>query len=197
MLSEQGKNLTIQQIESTTKQGVARAAFILQASGSQEIRASTEPALNSQILLIDISQGNEAIISAITPTPIPTLTSDDSVPVLESQPQNEGAVEKKVNNRFLEWVLITVLAWFSGYLFYNNSTLIKVRRDRILISCAIILGGLISGVWILVGLPGSFSRIGFSGYFELFALIILAELLAGTVMWVFRSQIKHNKVAKN
>jgi beta-N-acetylhexosaminidase len=197
MLSEQGKNLTIQQIESITKQGVARAAFILQASGLQEIRASTEPALNSQILLIDISQGNEAIISAITPTPIPTLTSDDQVPVLESQPQNEVAVEKKVNNRFLEWVLITVLAWFSGYLFYYNSTLIKVRRDRVLISCAIILGGLISGIWILVGLPGSFSRIGFSGYFKLFALIILVEVITGTVMWVFRNQMKHNKVARN
>ena len=197
MLSEQGENLTIQQIESTTKQGVARTSFKLQASGRQEIRASTEPALNSQILLIDISQGNNAIISAITPTPIPTLTSDNQVSVIESLAQNEGATVKKENNRFLEWLLITILTWGSGYLFYINSALIKARRDRVLISCAIILGGLMTGVWILAGLPGSFSRIGFSGFFQLVALIILAEALAGTAMWVFRNQIKQSKVTRN
>lgn len=190
MLSEQGENLTIQQIESTTKQGVARASFKLQASGRQEIRASTEPALNSQILLIDISQGSDAIISAITPTPVPTLSTNDQVPIIESLDQNAAVTEKKENNRFLEWLLISALAWSSAYLFYINSGFIKARRDRGLISCALILGGLIAGVWILAGLPGSFPRVGFAGYFQLAALIILAEALAGTAMWVFNDQAK-------
>jgi len=197
MLSEQGENLTIQQIESTTKQGVANATFKLQASGRQEIRASAEPALNSQILIIDISQGSDAIISAITPTPVPTLTSNDQVPILESIPQNESVIEKKENNRFLEWLLISILTWSSGYLFYINSAFIKVLRDRFLVSCAVILGGLLPGIWILSGLPGSFSRIGFSGYFLLAALIILAEAITGTAMWVFRFKIKQTKITKS
>ena len=102
MLSEQGENLTIQQIESTTEQGIARASFILQVPGRQEIRAITEPALNSQILLIDISEGNEAIISAITPTPVPTtMTSSDQLPVLEGMAQNQVEILNKENNRFV------------------------------------------------------------------------------------------------
>ena len=197
MLSEQGENLTIQQIESTTKKGVARASFKLQASGRQEIRALTEPALKSQILLIDISQGSDAIISAITPTSIPTLSTNDQVPIIESLDENTVVTEKKENNRFLEWLLISALAWSSAYLFYINSGFIKARRDRVLISCALILGGLIAGVWILAGLPGSFSRVGFAGYFQLAALIILAEALAGTAMWVFNDLTKHNKATKD
>ncbi len=190
MLSEQGENFTIQQIESTTKQGVARASFKLQVSGRQEIRASAEPAMNSQILIIDISEGTDAIISAITPTPAPTLTNFEVVPELEDQTKNEVKTEKKENSRFIEWLLITILSWSSGYLFYINSNYIKAQRDRILISCSIILGGLISGIWILTGLPGSFSRIGFSGFLILTAIIILSEAIAGTAMWVFCTKVK-------
>ena len=193
MLSEQGENLTIQQIESTTEKGIARASFKLQVPGRQEIRAITEPALNSQILLIDISEGNEAIISAITPTPVPTtMTSSDQLPVLEGAAQNQVEIQSKENNRFGEWLLISLLAWGSGYLFYINSVFIKFQRDRILISCAIILSGLAAGVWVLAGFPGSFPRVGFSGYVLLSILMILAEAIGGSFMWILRDQMKPN-----
>jgi len=193
MLSEQGQNLTIQQIESTTEKGVARASFKLQMPGRQEIRAITEPALNSQILLIDISEGNEAIISAITPTPVPTtMATNDQLPILEGMAQNQVEILDKENNRFGEWVLITLLAWCSGYLFYINSTFMKFQRDRILICCAIILCGLTAGVWVLIGLPGSFQRVGFLGYLLLGVLIIIAETIGGTLMWIIQNQLRQN-----
>ena len=191
MLSEQGENLTIQQIESTTVQGIARASFILQVPGRQEIRAITEPALKSQILLIDISEGNEAIISAITPTPVPTaMTSNDQLKVLEGMAQKQVEIPIQTNNRFAEWLLMSMLAWGSGYLFYINSVFIKFPRDRILICCAIILSGLAVGVWVLAGLPGSFPRVGIPGYFLLSVLIILTEVIGGTFMWILRDQVK-------
>ena len=193
MLSEQGENLTIQQIESTTEQGIARASFILQVPGRQEIRAITEPALNSQILLIDISEGNEAIISAITPTPVPTfMTSSDQLPVLEGMAQNQVEILNKENNRFGEWLLISLLAWGSGYLFYVNSVFMKFQRDRLLICCAIILSGLAAGVWVLAGLPGSFSRVGFTGFLLLSVLIIFAEAIGGLLMWLIQDQFKQD-----
>lgn len=193
MLSEQGENLTIQQIESTTDHGIARASFILQVPGRQEIRAITEPALNSQILLIDISEGNEAIISAITPTPVPTtIINSDQFPVLEDAAQNIVEIPKQENNRFIEWILISVLAWGSGYLFYINSFFIKFQRNRLLICCVIIISGLAAGVWVLAGLPGSFSRIGFTGYFLLSVLIIIAEAICGILMWILQAQLKQD-----
>ena len=192
MLSEQGENLTIQQIESTTRQGVARASFKLQVPGRQEIRAITEPALNSQILLIDISEGTEAIISAITPTPVPTMASSEELPVLEGIAENQVESQKVENNRFFEWLMITLLAWGSGYLFYINSVFIKFQRDRILISSTIILFGLTAGIWVLAGLPGSFSRVGLLGYFLLSVLIILAGAFGGAFMWILRDQAKLN-----
>ncbi len=193
MLSEQGENLTIQQIESTTEKGIAKASFKLQVPGQQEIRAITEPALNSQILLIDISEGNEAIISAITPTPVPTnMTSNDQLPILVDNNQNEADIPEKMNNRFVEWVMVTLLAWGSGFLFYTNSGFIKIQRERVLISCMLILSGLTAGVWILAGLPGSFSRIGFQGYFLLSILVFFSGALGGSLVWIIRSQFRKN-----
>jgi hypothetical protein len=69
ILSQQGENVTIQQIETTTVGGIARAFIKLQSEGMHEIRATSEPAMNSQILVLNISSGQGAQISAINPTP--------------------------------------------------------------------------------------------------------------------------------
>jgi beta-N-acetylhexosaminidase len=179
MLSEQGESLTIQQIESTTKQGIAKASFKLQASGRQEIRATSEPALNSQILIIDISQGSEAIISSVIPTPIPTLAAIEQTPVLETTKEVQKTAIPIENNRFTEWVLITIISWLSGYLFYTMVTFINKPKERGIISIAIIIGGLAVGIWIMAGLPGSFPRIDVAGYLSFISLVLLGEVAAG------------------
>ena len=188
MLSEEGENLTIQQIEATTKHGIARASFILQVPGRKEIRASAEPAMNSQILLIDISEGTDAIISSITPTPYPTMEIEDSVSLANNLPQIESTVIRNENNRFVEWLVFSIFSWASGYFFFCYAGFIKSKHARIQVSLAGVAGGLVLLLWMMMGLPGSFPRYGFSGYALLGTLIILAQGSTGFTMWLIQSK---------
>jgi beta-N-acetylhexosaminidase len=194
MLSEQGENLTIQQLESTTKEGIAKASFKLQASGRQEIRATSEPAMNSQILIIDISQGSEAIISSIIPTPVPTIIPFEQTPTLEAIKETSTLAKPIKNNRFTEWLLISIISWLSGYGFYTIATFIKYSKARAYISTAIIIGGLASGIWIMAGLPGSFLRNGFTGYLFLISIVLAGSMIAGLIIWFIEIQRGHLKV---
>ena len=181
-------------MESTTKQGIANASFKLQATGRQEIRATAEPAMNSQILIIDISQGSEAIISSIIPTSVPTITPIEQTPTVEAIKEASTPVIPIENNRFIEWLLITLISWLSGYLFYAITTFVKISKDRATISIAIIMGGLVSGIWIMAGLPGSFQRIGFTGYLSLISIVLAGEAIAGCIIWFLKVQNGRIKV---
>ena len=61
ILNQQGENVTVQQVETTTINGIARASIILQSAGMHEIRVTSEPALNSQILVLNIFRGGRRV----------------------------------------------------------------------------------------------------------------------------------------
>ena len=182
MLSLTGENITIQQIESTTTDGIARALIKLQSPGLHEIRVSSEPALNSQILLVDISTEEGAVISAITPTPIPTISEAET-----EQPPAESidvpVEEPGQNSKFLEWLWISVFSWVSGAAVYSLSKRIKPSTMRGYISVVFVLGGLAAGLWIIADLPGSFSRVGWTGFAAITVVSLMGGLIAEVILW--------------
>lgn len=64
----------VQQVETTTKGGYARTSFRIPNSGLLEVRVISEPALTSQIIRLDVPGSGGAQVTAIAPTPEPTLT---------------------------------------------------------------------------------------------------------------------------
>lgn len=184
LLSQKGENLTIQQAESTTTQGVARALIKLQNPGLHEIRASSEPALNSQILLLDISEEQGTIISAITPTPAPTIIANE-IAEPSDLPAEISLVEPQMENKKIyEWILISLFAWASGAAFYSFADFINQDLNRGYISIAVVIGCLITGLWLVIGLPGSFPRIGFSGFTVLSGITLTGGFLTGLLSWM-------------
>lgn len=184
-LNQQGENLTVQQVESTTVDGIARAMIILQSAGIHEIRVTSEPAMNSQILVLNISEEEGALISAITPTPIPTLqdeTTDEKRDVVEEVIEEEPVKE---NNKVGEWFLTSLIAWAGGLAFFINTTSWEKIRKRAAISAGIVVGGLLFALWMIVGLPGSAQRIGFSGYLNLMLVTLLGDILGGVAVFVY------------
>lgn len=182
MLSLTGENITIQQIDSTTTDGIARALIRLQSPGLHEIKVSSEPAMNSQILLVDISEEEGAVISAITPTPIPTISEAET----EEPPAasiNEPSEEPRENSKFLEWLWISVVSWVSGAAVYSLSKKIKPIVIRGYLSMVFVLGGLAAGLWIVSGLPGSFSRVGLAGFAALTAISLVGGSIAELIFW--------------
>lgn len=189
-LNQQGENLTVQQVESTTIDGVARASIILQSAGIHEIRVTSEPAMNSQILVLNISEEEGALISAITPTPVPTIQegseSEDVIVEEESIPEEP----LKENNKIGEWFLTSLIAWAGGLAFFINTTNWAKIRKRAAISAGVIVGGLALALWMIVGLPGSAQRIGFSGYLNLILVTLLGDILGGVAVYVYLQRLK-------
>ncbi len=182
-LNLQGESLTIQQVDATTEEGVARASFKLQSSGMHEIRAISEPANNSQILILDITEDQGAIISAITPTPIPTeITEEQSLdnitPVSE---ETEQTAEKKV--KIFEWLFVSVFAWITGISFFYFAEFIDRQKVRLRISGAIVIGGLLTSYWFVFDLPGNFQRVGLYGFISLLVATLIGSAVGGLLVW--------------
>ncbi len=63
-----------QQIVATTIDGIARTTYKIGGAANLEIRAVSEPAITSQILVLNITEGEGAEVTAIVPTSMPTET---------------------------------------------------------------------------------------------------------------------------
>jgi beta-N-acetylhexosaminidase len=187
-LSQQGENVTVQQVDATTEAGIAHASIRLQSAGMHEIRVTSEPALNSQILLLNISVEEGALISAITPTPVPTLHEEAT----SESPGDETDIPVKEtpreNNHFAEWFLTSILAWGSGLLFFLNTEEYIKTRNRATISAAIAAGGLLAALWLILGLPGSQPRYGITGYMFIFMITLIGEVIGGVLAFVYARQ---------
>jgi beta-N-acetylhexosaminidase len=180
ILNQQGENVTIQQIEATTLGGVARTSIRLQSEGIHEIHVTSEPALNSQILVLNITPEEGALISAITPTPIPTM--EEATVVEENEtPQETIPVEaaEKETRPFLEWFLTSLLAWGSGLLFFFNSETYDEVKNRAILSASITIGGLLTALWFILDLPGAAERVGIGGYANILTVTLIGEILIG------------------
>jgi len=68
----------IQQAETVTTGGVARTAFRIQNPGLLEVRVTSELAVTSQILRLDVPGSGGAQVTAIAPTPVPSETVEPS-----------------------------------------------------------------------------------------------------------------------
>lgn len=183
MLNQQGESLTVQQMEAVTENGIARASFKLQTPGRHEIRVTAEPANNSQILLIEITEGEGAIISAIIPTPVPTPGLEQNAGSSESSENQTSEEEQPSDNRFLRWLACAAIAWASGFLFFKYATFVEPARLRMQVSIWIIIGGISACIWQLLGLPGSTTRIGFTGFTLLMILVLAFEFIFGALAW--------------
>lgn len=119
-----GDNTVVQQINSTTTDGIARASYRIQNPGLVEIRVVSEPALTSQILSLDVSGEQAAAVTAIVPTvqTLPTNTPQPSPsPTLESTPQPIRSTSGDL--WFLKWLLSVGFIWLcaAGIYTYGRS----------------------------------------------------------------------------
>lgn len=188
ILNQQGENVTIQQVESTTVNGIASASLKLQSAGIHEIRVTSEPALNSQILVVNISEEEGAQISAITPTPVPTISEEIVTGVVEEEEEPVPVEVQETNSKLMEWFLTSILAWGSGILFFVRSSSLGKFRNRITISAGIITGGLLAALWMILGFPGSVDRYGYDGYMNLLLITLAGEAVFGLALFAYFRQ---------
>jgi beta-N-acetylhexosaminidase len=148
-----GEKRVSQQIESVSRDGIARMNYRIQDPGFLEIKVSSDPAFNSDILVLEITPGKSIVFSAITPTAIPTSAADQAI-----ASDNRKTSSMKFSSNYelkLEWVVIIL---FSSLVI---GTFIFLGMRKFTIQWGIqaglssVIGGFLSYLWVILELPGS------------------------------------------
>ncbi|NWF65099.1 MAG: hypothetical protein HXY38_12420 [Chloroflexi bacterium] len=131
----------LQQVESVTTDGVARAAFGLDKPGLLEIRVESDPALISQVLQLDVSQEGAVAVTVV----VPELTQAVLPTVTPQTPEEPDAfITEDGYPRISAWSLSMLFVLLgSGALFVIASRFVQ-RTTSIRWALGMVLGGLLA-----------------------------------------------------
>ena len=181
LLSGEGGGI-IQQVDQVTSRGIARASFALEKPGLVEIRTSSEPAVLSEAIQIDVSSGQAAAITVIAPVPSetveptplpPTPVAEDEFVTLEGYP------------RFTGWMLAIMFVGFSALLAYWAGSQLQVRPWAWRWGVCVFLGGLLGYNYATLGLPGSTQIVLANGILGVILIAGAGELIGLGVAWLW------------
>jgi beta-N-acetylhexosaminidase len=174
----------LQQVESATAQGMARASFGLDKPGLLEIRAASEPAVLSEGLQLDVNSAGAAAVTVIVPfviteTPLPP-TPTVVVPVPED-PYVTTDGYMRFNTWFVLILFLSGIAWLS----YWAISRLKGAREGVRWALCILLGGMVASTYLTLGLPGSTELASQQGVVGMLLFTFLGELLGAIGAWVW------------
>ena len=172
----------LQQVESVTTQGVARASFGLDKPGLLEIHAASEPAVISVGLQLDVSQSGAVAVTVI----VPELTQS-------LEPTAEAEVVEEVNPyvsdegfpRFSAWLIAMLVVLSSVWISYLLAIRMTNRRSAFRWALGILLGGLLSYNFLSLGLFGTTNWTVGSGLSGVVIFVILGELIGFVGGWLW------------
>ncbi len=172
----------LQEVDSTTTQGLARASFAISRPGKVEIRAISEPALVSTVLQFDASNEGAAVITIV---PSITAMAETATPTVTPVVQND-LVSPEGYPRVGIWLLV-MLAVIGGavLVFLAVSRLVSPRWGLRWALC-VFLGGLLAYNYLALGLPGATNWIASSaGAFGVLVLTFAGEIIGSLGAWVW------------
>ncbi len=181
MLTGEGGGI-LQQVDAVTSQGVARAAFGLDKPGLLEINVTSDPAVNSLVLQLDVSQSGAVAVIVVTPelTQSPQPTPQPTVVVEE-----DNYISKEGYPRFSAWLVAMLFIVFSVWVCYGMGIRIAGRRSAFRWTLGIALGGLAAYNYLVFGLFGIMSWLMTSGLSGVIVFVFMGEFLGFAAGWVW------------
>ncbi len=139
----------LQQVETTTQDGMARASFVIDKPGKVEIRAVSEPALVSDVLQFDATSEGVAVTVVVpsatetpeTPTPTPTIIPENDFISPEGYP------------RLGVWLLVLVGVLGSALLAYWTMSRVIAPRWGVRFALSVLIGGFGAYNYLALGFP--------------------------------------------
>jgi beta-N-acetylhexosaminidase len=173
----------VQQIDSVTSQGVARASFSIDRPGLLEISAISNPAISSVVLQLNVtSEGSSVTI--ITPTPIPEFTPTPTVitatpVVIQLTPMEQGYPG------FTGWLAVVFSLFGFALLAYWLGVRLAAVRWGVRWAICVVLGGLLGYTYLAVQLPGAAFFLQRAGWSGMLGLVMLgaAAGFGGAFAW--------------
>ncbi len=181
LLTGEGSGI-LQQVESVTTKGVARASFGLDKPGLLEIRVTSEPAVISNVVRLDVSQSGAVAVTVV----VPELTqSIEPTPEATVQVAVDSYVSEDGFPRFSSWVIAMLVILFSVGVAYMVSIRITNRRAAFRWTLGILLGGLLSYNFLSLGLFGITNWMLNSSISGVVIFVVLGELLGFVGGWIW------------
>lgn len=186
---------SIEQIETQTLNGIAQTTYRIQNIGKFELKVTADPAIVSQILSLDITEGGGQITS-FEPTSVPTVS-----PFTTEVP--EGA-ENFDTPRFTshdrgilsvaDWLLSSLIVFGVAGVFFGWGR-IKQKQNWSKVPFLAGLTGYLVYLYFGLGLPGTMKLV-LSGRSGLVFLFVFAGSLAGGVLGLLWNRIARKKDIK-
>jgi len=179
-----GENVIVQQTDVATVEGKATTTYRIERADNLEVTAISEPALISNMLLLNIESGMAEVFvptSTPAPTPTPTLVPTATANVL-STPENyiEPRIEgyPKPSDWFIMMLIVGAgfgLAYLIGYYWWGSA------RWGIRSGLCAVIGGLTSFIYLNLGTSGTISWMQKSGTWFVIQLALVGMILG----WIF------------
>jgi len=182
-----------QQYETTTTSGIAYFSYRIEAAGSLQVSASSEPATQSDTLTINIASDGSSSVYSISPTPQNTPTPTEAPVATPTESAAEEAAEALRISGYPtlgEWALgIMVIGLGSTLAFFGGRIWWKTPRWALRAMLAALIGGLLSYSYLNLGLPGTQQWVLKSGTAFVVEVVVVGMMLGwiGALIWWMRT----------
>jgi beta-N-acetylhexosaminidase len=181
VLTGEGSGI-IQQEDAVTTQGVARAAFGLDKPGLLEIHVTSDPAMISTVLQLDVSQSGAVAVTVV----VPELTqSVEPTPTMPPVPPEEGYISNDGYPRFPAWLAAMMFIALGMLAAYFAGLRAAGRRSAYRWALGAGLGGLAAYNYLSFGLFGIVNWLSAAGLSGLIMFVLLGELLGFVGGWLW------------
>jgi beta-N-acetylhexosaminidase len=182
-----GDNSSSQQIKVGTTQGFASLTYHIDKSGLIQFSVTSDPAVQSIVVSVNVPGGLTPGVTVVAPTQeasntptatlVPTFTITPTLPVL---PLRTGKPD------FGEWFLVMVLlSAVGGLSFTFGLKILKSLQWGVRSGLCVLLGGLLSYLYLSVGLPGGTDWVQKSSTGGIIGITFIGLLLGwiGSLTW--------------
>ena len=172
----------LQQVESVTTKGVARASFGLDKPGLLEIRVSSEPAVISNVVQLDVSQSGAVAVTVVVPELTQSISPTPEAPV---EVEEDPYVSEDGFPRFSSWVVAMLVILSSTGVAYMVLVRVTNRRPALRWTLGILLGGLLAYNFLSLGLFSITNWMITSSISGVITFVILGELIGFVGGWIW------------
>jgi beta-N-acetylhexosaminidase len=174
----------LQQIETTTTDGMARASFVIDKPGKVEIKVVSEPAVLSDVLQFDAS--SEGVAVTIVP-PIPTETPEIIIPPTPTMVVENDLISPEGYPRIGVWLLVLLAVFGSAALTFWAVGRIVAPRWGLRFALCVLIGGFAGYNYFALGFPGAVEWIASEsgGAFGVLLLTFGGEATGLLAAWIW------------
>jgi len=187
-ISYPAENIPTLVLEGATQAGLSTASHVIDRIGALDVRAVSEPAMVSTILLLQVGE-TPGFVTAIAPTPPATATS--AAGASEATPARApgaggGPAEGSTGGTALAASLLVLggLGALVGFLFSRWGA----RGWEVRGGLAVVVGGLLAYDYLAMNMPGTEPIAKGAGPLAGVVVAFLGGLLGGAAVWVLASR---------